>query len=163
MLDKSVTSLRSYATALDSRLPTLPRRPPESARDYWARILPRVPTDDRRAQLNTWALLLTDEQRRALVGGYLAWGSHLLYTSESSSASALRYVYWGRVIAYRTPTKKKYPEIVPGLFIDEYDHVTTQSATSPFPHPVRFGTKSLPAVPRRKNKKSKKKASVSVV
>lgn len=121
-----------------------------------------MPTDNCRSQLHTWALLLTDEQRRALVGGYLAWGSHLLSTSDSSSASTLRYIYWGRVIAYRTSTKTKYPEIVPGLYIDEYDHVTTQSASAPFPHPVRTSLKTLPAVPRRKNKKSKK-SSVPVV
>lgn len=149
-------------TTTDLSTTSLPDKPPESARAYWARILPPTPADDRRSQLNTWALLLTDEQRRALVGGYLAWGSHTLYTSDSSSASALRYIYWGRVIAYRTPTKTKYPEIVPGLYIDEYDHVTAQSLSSPFPHPVRTSLKSLPPVPRRKNKKSKK-SSVPVV
>ena len=162
-MDKSVASPRSYAASSATQSPTaLPRKPPESAREYWARILPRVPSDDRRSRLTAWAHLLPEEQRRALVGGYLAWGSHLFYTSDSSSASALRYIYWGRVIAYRTPTKHTYPEVVPGLYIDEFDHVTAQSPNAPFPHPVRFGLKSLPPVPRRKKKKSKK-SSVPVV
>ena len=105
-------------------------------REIWNHLLPSVPSDDRRPQLRHELLLFSEDQKSALVGQCFAWGSHLVYNSTQSNAVALRYIYWGKVLTYGSHHKSPY-QLIPGLSVDPWFHVTSQNPTLPFPAPFR--------------------------
>ena len=108
-------------------------RPSSFIREYWSSILPRVPDDDRREQWHTLISEQSEDVRNSLVGNCIAWGSHVVHLGTQSNSASLRYIYWGRIVSYRHKVKKHYPEIVPGLFVDEYAFVMPLAQSTHFP------------------------------
>ena len=146
---RTSSTAKSHSSMLPSRIllpPSVPSKPLTSnSRDYWRKLLPAVPEDDRCAQLHQHVLAFTEEQKNALVGNHLAWGSHVVHLGSQSNSPSLRYIYWARIISYRHKTKKSYPELVPGLLVDEYSFCTSQSLDAPFPTVLRSPS-SLPSL-----------------
>ena len=75
----------------------------------------------------------SEDVRNSLVGNCIAWGSRIVHLGTQSNSASLRYIYWGRIVSYRHKVKKPYPEIVPGLFVDEYAFVTPLAQSARFP------------------------------
>ena len=135
---RSPSPLLSRKTVIPP-VPTLelPAKPTHNVRDLWSRLLPRVPSCDYRPELRHHLLLLSAEQKSSHVGQCFAWGSHIVYNSTQSNAVGLRYLYWGKVISYGPHSKSSYPQIVPGLSIDPWFHVTSQNPKTTLPIPFQ--------------------------
>ena len=113
-------------------------KPQGDIRQLWAKLLPKVPSDDRRPVLVYQLSQLSDSQKRALVGDCFLWGSHLIFDSTQSNARATRFLYWGRFLLYGTQSGRfSSREIIPGLYVDPWFHVTSQDPSTALPNPFR--------------------------